>query len=45
MIASNHQALYIKAFEVCVPKSFSIKVATPIAAANRKNRSAMTRVE
>jgi hypothetical protein len=45
MIASNHQALYTSALEVCVPKSFSMNVATAIAAANKINKTAVKRVE
>lgn len=45
MITSNHQVLYISAFDVCVPKSFSTKVATAIATANRRNNTAVKRVE
>ncbi len=45
IITSNHQVLYTRAFEVWVPKSFSIKVATPIAVAKRKNKTAIKRVE
>ena len=45
MIPSNHQELYTSAFAVWVPKSFSIKVATPIAAAKTINNTAIRRVE
>jgi len=34
--ASNQNALYISAFAVIVPKSFSTKVAYPIADANKQ---------
>jgi hypothetical protein len=37
--------LYTSALEVCVPKSFSMNVATAIAAANKINKTAVKRVE
>lgn len=44
-IPLNHQVLKTRAFEVSVLKSFSIKVAMPIAAANNKNNIAVSLVE
>jgi hypothetical protein len=44
-IPLNHQVLKTKAFEVSVLKSFSIKVAMPIAAANNKKSTAVSLVE
>ena len=45
IIISNQVALYTKALAVCVPKSFSMNVAYPIATKNNSIKNAINRID